>query len=376
MTIPQFIADAAARQVGWAETDDLDGLPRRKQISIMASWIRDGVSLRARRTPLDTVTNDLALLRERLLPATTVPLTDSTRRILREDVRWREAAAYQELDGEAIDLRKIPTDVRERLAVALERSARLRRADIGEMGGWAHAQRVRETYALSLKMSPPRALAEQRLQCPGRCTRYVRSRADRAKEARQGRFLRQALRFRDDNSLVLSTAMPAWLRRAADGVHISYPEEGNPQICRFDDYIDWRTLLDQHSDQLSITEGDWPTSAPLHIVDDARRRGHDAFVDAALWLDGFSVTGRPRFALEAWGVIIDRSLPMGLADRYTDQIRRNQQWAQPASDISYSYEPYDISCERSTQPLSELIAAAPPRETPPTADEPHYWYFH
>src|SRR5690606_38460550 len=107
----------------------------------------------------------------------------------------------------------------------------------------------------------------------------------------------------------------------------------------------WRTLLDQHSDQLSITEGDWPTSAPLHIVDDARRRGHDAFVDAALWLDGFSVTGRPRFALEAWGVIIDRSLPMGLADRYTDQIRRNQQCAQPASDLSYSYEPYDISCE-------------------------------
>lgn len=98
--------------------------------------------------------------------------------------------------------------------------------------------------------------------------------------------------------------VPAWLIDGTQG-KIQAPEVPDlPQVLRTDGYIDWPSLLAEHTDQLEIVH-DWtPTSRCLEIVEELRDRGLDASITAQVYLRRRDSAGLV-FGLEAAAIVLN-----------------------------------------------------------------------
>lgn len=349
------LAGNLARCIGWADPADLEGLPVRDQLTTAANWVKEGISARARTTPLDRITDEVALYRRLLGPPKRISLTSDVLDALRHDLAPEHIAGLPPQEG-----RLRPSDLSPQQRGAIAGSATdltyMLRDGIRIVGGWEGARTARQLRKLSLSLRDDDQLPRP-TYTPASVVRSVRAWPASIATARERRFLKHALLITDDEQhLALSRIMPAWIREATQGCYVHHAEAPGPQVCRFWDYVDWPRLLQDHPGQLSVTEKNWPTSAPLWIVEDARARGHEASLDVALYLDGFTHLGRPRFQLEAWGITIDSSLPTGLADRYTDLLRDNHRREDLGCFVSYERSGCWVGgLEVLDGPLSELL---------------------
>ncbi len=323
-----------ARCIDWADPADLEGLPIRDQVIKATNWVKQGISARARTTPLDRITDDGASYRRLVGAPQRISLSSDLVAALREDLGPTGVDGLPPHGGQ---IRPSDLSPRQRTEIAESTTALAftLRDDIRFVGGWEEARLARQLHQLSLSLLDNDQLPRPRYT-PASVVRSVRSCPARIATAREQWFLEHALLSTDDeHHFALSRIMPAWIRQATRGCYVHPAEAGRPQVCRFWDYVNWPRLLQDHPGQLSITEENWPTAAPLWIVEDARAHGYDATLDVALYLNGFTPLGRPRFQLEAWGMTIDSSLPLSLADRYTDLIRDNYRREDMGCFISY-----------------------------------------
>lgn len=370
-----------ARCIGWADPEHLEGLPVRDQLATAADWLKQGISARVRATPLDQITNELTCYRRLLAPPSHFTLTRDMVDAIRDDI-GPEAVAALPPQGGLLTLDYLPPQDRhmEAVGVCANVLSHEFRQDIRMVGGWRRARTARRLFALSIflcddnQLPTPNYTPASALRSV-RCS--VRSWPARIATKRESWLLDHALVNDDDRQgLALSRLMPGWLRKATNGRHVHGAEAPGPQVCRFWDYIDWPRLLREHPDQLTVNEENWPTSAPLRIVEDARSQGYEARLDVTLWLNGFTRAGRPRFQLEAWGMTIDSSLPMDLADRYTDLIRDDYKRLELASFVSYERSGLwagGLGTAEGT--LSELIETREQSTDPRGGTDPHHWDF-
>lgn len=366
-----------ARCIGWADPEHLEGLPVRDQLATATDWLKQGISARVRATPLDQITNELTCYRRLLAPPSHFTLTRDMVDAIRDDI-GPEAAAALPPQGGLLTLYYLPPQDRDMEAVGVCANVLSHefREDIRMVGGWRRARTARRLFALSIFLCDDDHLPTP-TYTPDSVLRSVRSWPARIATKRESWFLDHALVTDDDRqSLALSRLMPGWLRKATNGRHVHRAEAPGPQVCRFWDYIDWPRLLREHPDQLTVNEENWPTSAPLQIVEDARSRGYEASLDVALWLNGFTRAGRPRFQLEAWSMTIDSSLPMDLADQYTDLIRDDYQRLELGSFVSYERSGLWVGELGTAEgPLSELIETREQSMDPRGCTDSHHWEF-
>ena len=136
--------------------------------------------------------------------------------------------------------------------------------------------------------------------------------------------------------------IPAWLIDAIGG-QVSAPEvPGAPQICRCDEYVDWLALAASRPGEFRLVEDNCPTIRSLEVVEDLRTRGHDARIEAEVYI--VRQKARPRlpfrsrrkthrliFGVQAAAVSIYRSHDaMSVLEKYQQDLTKAAR-ALPAS---------------------------------------------
>lgn len=376
------------RLIGWADLSDLEGLPLAEQLRLMRGWARAGFSARLRYTPLDTITNALTWQALRIPKARRGPATDDDREILEkarscyEECGWGDVADDARVARAIKDAQTLPDDIpaemRGDIAAAAFVYARMLRDDVRDTGDWGDANDAGHAYWLGTVLAQtgnPYRLAA--ILPPARAR--ISSWPSRVADAREQRFLNNSLlKVDDDRQRILCPwHMPRWLTKATEGCFVMWAEAGPPQICRFWDYIDWPTLLKEHSDQLTITNVDSPSTATLDIVEDARSRGYTATADVCLSLSGFTLTGKPKFEIDCWGMKIDKTLPIDRADRYIQQLRTAHRGSGSFMGIDYEYEGLWVGgLEEGDEPLQAMLDQVVARnERRRQASPGHSWIF-
>ncbi|MDN6330014.1 MAG: hypothetical protein L0J84_11815 [Brachybacterium sp.] len=377
-----------SRLIGWADPSDLEGLAFAEKLRQIRIWARAGVSAYLRYTPLDTITNALTWQLLRVPKARRGPATADDRELLERARSFHAEIGGSPMPdhGQAARAIKhaqiwpddIPTQVRGDMADAAFAYAGMLRDTVKDTGDWYEANDAGHAYWLGTVLSqtgnPYRlgtVLRRARKRILGWPSRFI--------DAREEHFLNNALLSVDDDRMriLCPWRMPRWLIRATKGCFVMWPEAGSPQICRFWDYIDWPALLKEHSNQLTISDVDWPSTATLEIVEDARSHGYTAYADVFLWFSGFTLAGKPKFQIDCVGMQIDKTLPVDQADRYVRQLRTAYRAKGSQGILDYECEGlYVNNLEKSDVPLQALLDEAAARDqcrSKPSKE--HSWIF-